>query len=315
MKFDFSASQLAQDAASMQKILDAPVARKIKEPKVSKDQKGKKEEKPKTKLDKKMRGRTTPVADDQKRKVPQAKSTPPPEKKQILKKISGQSAMVQKLSGARFRFLNEMLYTTTSSDAFSTFQQEPHLFREYHDGFREQVSKWPVNPLDRVFSYIKKYAYTKRSLVVADMGCGEAMLALKLKEEVGDKVMTHSFDLVAHNDRITATNIRSVPLPDKSVDIVVFCLSLMGVDYEGFLEEANRILKVRGHLLIAEVTSRIRDTEEFCTCLTKLGFTVRKTDSSNRMFVMVHLIKHQDCSRESSGNLMVPLKACVYKKR
>lgn len=34
-----------------------------------------------------------------------------------------------------------------------------------------------------------------------------------------------------------------VPLPDASVGIAVFCLSLMGVNLVDFLAEANRVLK------------------------------------------------------------------------
>ena len=34
-----------------------------------------------------------------------------------------------------------------------------------------------------------------------------------------------------------------VPLEDESVDVAVFCLSLMGTNIRDFLEEANRVLK------------------------------------------------------------------------
>lgn len=34
-----------------------------------------------------------------------------------------------------------------------------------------------------------------------------------------------------------------VPLEDASVDVAVFCLSLMGTNIRDFLEEANRVLK------------------------------------------------------------------------
>ena len=43
-----------------------------------------------------------------------------------------QQKMEAKLHGARFRFINEKLYTSTGVDAFSLFQKEPHLFDEVH---------------------------------------------------------------------------------------------------------------------------------------------------------------------------------------
>lgn len=36
-----------------------------------------------------------------------------------------------------------------------------------------------------------------------------------------------------------------VPLNDASVDLAVFCLSLMGTNLADFLAEANRVLKKR----------------------------------------------------------------------
>ncbi|KAG8366904.1 hypothetical protein BUALT_Bualt16G0016400 [Buddleja alternifolia] len=46
------------------------------------------------------------------------------------------------------------------------------------------------------------------------------------------------------------------PLDSSSVDVAVFCLSLMGINFPSYLQEANRVLKPRGWLLIAEVKSR-----------------------------------------------------------
>ena len=54
-----------------------------------------------------------------------------------------------------------------------------------------------------------------------------------------------------------------MPLDDNSVDVVVFCLSLMGKNYPEFLREANRVIKKDGVLMIAEVLSRFTDIKEF----------------------------------------------------
>ncbi|GFV88994.1 hypothetical protein TNCV_4911942 [Trichonephila clavipes] len=47
-----------------------------------------------------------------------------------------------------------------------------------------------------------------------------------------------------------------VPLPNESVNVAVFCLSLMGTNLKDYLRETFRILKVGGTLKIAEVESR-----------------------------------------------------------
>ena len=55
-----------------------------------------------------------------------------------------------------FRYLNEQLYTSRSSDAWDLFQEDPQSFYTYHKGFANQVAKWPVNPLDLIIKELKK---------------------------------------------------------------------------------------------------------------------------------------------------------------
>lgn len=65
----------------------------------------------------------------------------------------------------------------------------------------------------------------------------------------------HSFDLVSSAPGVIACNMADVPLEDGSVDVAVFSLALMGTDYGLFLQEARRVLKPKGWLWIAEVSS------------------------------------------------------------
>lgn len=44
-----------------------------------------------------------------------------------------QRKMKEKLSGARFRWLNEQLYTTPGDKSFKLFQEKPELFDEVKD--------------------------------------------------------------------------------------------------------------------------------------------------------------------------------------
>ncbi|KAH5356816.1 ribosomal RNA-processing protein 8 [Parastagonospora nodorum] len=59
-----------------------------------------------------------------------------------------QRSMRAKLASARFRHLNESLYTKPSVDSLSLFKEDPSMFEDYHRGFAQQVEVWPSNPVD-----------------------------------------------------------------------------------------------------------------------------------------------------------------------
>ncbi|XP_019744570.1 ribosomal RNA-processing protein 8 [Hippocampus comes] len=211
----------------------------------------------------------------------------------------------RRLEAARFRYINQLLYSSSSGEAKRMFQQDPQAFQIYHRGFTEQVRHWPANPVDAIIAYIHK---KPSSLVVADFGCGDCKIALSVKNKV------HSFDLVATCDLVTVCDMAHVPLPDRSVDIGVFCLSLMGTNLAAFLVEANRVLKKGGVLKIAEVASRFDNVRNFLTGLAKLGFKLESKDTENTHFYTFDLTKTSDAP-EKVKNFGLQLKACLYKKR
>ena len=80
----------------------------------------------------------------------------------------------------------------------------------------------------------------------------------------------HSYDLVANNSRVIACDVANVPLASGTLDAVVFCLALMGTNHDDFLREAHRLLRPRGVLKIAEVSSRIRVVVKRTACIYKI---------------------------------------------
>lgn len=156
-----------------------------------------------------------------------------------------QAQMLSKLSGSRFRTINEKLYTTASDEAVRMIDAAPAMFDEYHQGFREQVRSWPKNPLDRIvdlfdpstassanakgkgkgkasssagtaasqFTKSPKARFGAGALVV-DLGAGEGGLAKKLVPK-GVKVLC--YDLVTTKDgwvrKQDTAAIGGLPLP------------------------------------------------------------------------------------------------------
>lgn len=195
-----------------------------------------------------------------------------------------QQKMRAKLSSARFRHINEILYTTPSAASHSLFASQPEMYTEYHVGFRQQVQVWPENPVD-VFirtlqdrskikferGHNKKWNNTEKGLLplprdredgvctVADLGCGDAKIAGTInhqKPRGKGKVQVLSYDLQASTSDVAIADIAHLPLEAESVDIAIFCLALMGTNFLEFVEEAFRILRWRGELWIAEIKSR-----------------------------------------------------------
>lgn len=191
-----------------------------------------------------------------------------------------QLKMRNKLTSARFRHLNQTLYTTPSSTSLELFTSSPNLFSEYHAGFTLQVqSSWPTNPVSTFIASIFRRGtlplpnnntptppfdppLPRRktlSCTIADLGCGDAPLAHALSPQLKHlHLQIHSYDLFAANKHVTVADIARLPLRDGEADIAIFSLSLMGTNWIDFVEESWRILRGdgKGELWVAEVKSR-----------------------------------------------------------
>ncbi|CAN8075908.1 unnamed protein product [Agarophyton chilense] len=271
--------------------------------------------------------------------APQCAITKKPRKLSAL-----QQRMKKKLSSAQFRMLNESMYTNTGAASKAMMDANPDLFQIYHSGYAEQVKQWPTNPLDRIIQFLSKQ---KETLSIVDLGCGEARLAKQLPHQ-----NVRSFDLVAVNDSVCACDISNLPLSPDYADVAVFCLSLMGTDYAQFINEARRVLKTEGLLLIAEVASRFEahDPSRFVKGVEILGFRFlrdhpltslsqqkehsskrrRKTKQSSQTSDDAHIPKmsaffYMFAFRKIEGknvdgqahqdSKLPPLAACLYKRR
>lgn len=274
-----------------------------------------------------------------------------------------QNKYQQRLLGSRFRILNEELYTNDSTISYERFQNNPQLFHDYHNGFRYQVQDWTINPIDIIVQLIQSRTIKKQqnkqqskqnklTISIADFGCGEAQLAKDLlsyqinddsnNNNNNDKkycpFTVHSFDMISPNKYVTACDMANVPLDNETIDIGIFCLALMGTNLIDFINEAYRVIKMKGELIIAEVRSRFfessskdnsnntnemkkenhnSDSDElqtFINTLKQLGFHCKKIDHTNELFMILELQKHE---RDNVDNKAMTLtaKPCIYKRR
>lgn len=63
--------------------------------------------------------------------------------------------LMERLKAAHFRLINEHIYTNKGDDAEAYFKMNKDDFKVYHEGFRQQASKWPINPLDVIIKAVK----------------------------------------------------------------------------------------------------------------------------------------------------------------
>ncbi|XP_054755013.2 uncharacterized protein LOC129261013 [Lytechinus pictus] len=226
-------------------------------------------------------------------------------KTQMKPDVSLKSQMESQLKSSQFRFLNEQLYKVTGDKAKEMFASDSTAFLTYHEGFTQQVTQWPSNPVDIIIDALKK---RPASLVIGDFGCGDAKIARSVKQKV------HSFDLYPINQHVTVCDTKKVPLKDCVLDIAVFCLSLMGTNWMDYVNEANRVLKTGGLLKVAEVASRFTSPASFLSVMKSLGFQLKTKDVSNKMFYLFDFKKKQVVTSIPAVKGPI-LKPCLYKKR
>lgn len=89
-----------------------------------------------------------------KEKLQQALTTP--HHKQKTKNLSLRERMMARVQAAKFRFINEQIYSVDSKEAQKIFQDDPETFTAYHEGYRQQVKKWPLNPVDAIIKNIQR---------------------------------------------------------------------------------------------------------------------------------------------------------------
>lgn len=178
--------------------------------------------------------------------------------------------------------MNYRINHATSDQTHYRFKENPDEWECYHSVYREDRKKWPIVPYEEAIKWFK----ARPHMIIGDFGCGEALIAANIENQV------FSFDHVAINENVIACDMSHTGLDDACLDAAVFSLSLMGTNFVDYLKEASRCLKLDGHLWIAEPTSRIKDTKQFHDLLFRLGFDVSRIDEKWK-FTFIKAIKSE----------------------
>jgi hypothetical protein len=104
--------------------------------------------------------------------------------------------------------------------------------------------------------------------VIGDFGCGRAKLSELLEENKMYNFDHHNI----LNSKITACDMKSVPIKDGLLDVAVFCLSLMGKNWPDYIREAATCSRKTDYCLLLKPPSHW--PIDFQSCLLEHGFEI-----------------------------------------
>ncbi|BBE50948.1 hypothetical protein OYT1_ch1391 [Ferriphaselus amnicola] len=154
-------------------------------------------------------------------------------------------------------------------------QENPEEWCYFQTKLQEQEREWQHIPRNECIKHIIENL--SLGSVVGDFGCGQAQLAIALRDEY----TVHSFDHVAISPSVVACDMAHTPLDDSILDVAVYCLSLVGANVKDYLVEAYRTLKPSGQLLIYHPTENA-DRQKFVVGLERFGFAVVKQEQMDQ---------------------------------
>lgn len=166
-----------------------------------------------------------------------------------------------------FSRLNSRWNNAHSSATHDRLSQNPEEWCFYHTRLLEQENAWQVVPREECVKHLRENL--PRGSIVADFGCGQG----KLAEGLIDFHVVHSFDHVAIRPGIVACDMTNTPLDAGSIDAAVFSLSLMGSNIADYINEAYRVLRLGGQLIIWHPATN-NDRGRFIEGLRKYGFAI-----------------------------------------
>ena len=183
-----------------------------------------------------------------------------------------------------FSKMNNRWYATGSDKTHTRLEANPEEWAHYHTMYQELRKSWDVVPFEEEIRWLEQ----RQGLTVGDFGCGEALIAAG----VSDRHQVHSYDHVAVNETVFACDIAGgVNVDDDSLDVAIFCLSLMGANFTDYIREAHRCLRIDGDLHIWEPASKFDDIDRFASDLARLGFDVLPPQQRG-LFVRIRALKN-----------------------
>jgi superfamily II DNA or RNA helicase len=177
----------------------------------------------------------------------------------ISPKRQSQTTNKGEYNNSQYQELNQRMMIQRSTTTKQMFEDNQQLWEAYHKcrdesfkGYKEQ-ERIPVNMVIREIEKIGD-----RKLKILDLGCGRNKIREHFK---GTKIDITGYDHVSYNGSVVC-DISKLPEEDESIDICVLSHSLMGSNKREYIEEAKRVLRYRGYLMIADNIKLYEEVKE-----------------------------------------------------
>ncbi len=172
------------------------------------------------------------------------------------------------------------------------FNDKPQLWEQYHKARDISFKGYEQKdiPVNKIIAYLE--TKKNKKLKILDLGCGRNIIKDHFKDN--NKFDITGYDYVSYNNSI-ACDISNLPDEDESVDVCIFSQSLMGYNWQSYIEEAMRVLRYNGEMIISESHERYEIIRKF---IEEQGLHIKSCDykklekegdQSNRWFYM-HII-------------------------
>jgi ribosomal RNA-processing protein 8 len=190
---------------------------------------------------------------------------------------------------SEYQELTKKMSIQKSDKTNEMFKEDPKLWHQYHDN-RDFSFKGYNNqdeiPVNKIISYLEERSNKK--LKILDLGCGRNII--KKHFEDNKKFEIIGYDHVSFNGSI-ACDISNLPDEDEAVDICIFSQSLMGSNWKKYIDEAVRVLRYNGEMIVSESVERYEKIKEY---INKLGLHIKQDNyvETNRWFYL-HVLNYK----------------------
>ena len=184
---------------------------------------------------------------------------------------------------SEYQELTKKMSIQNSETTNKMFEDKTDLWHKYHDSrdfsFKgyDKLEEIPVN---KIINYLKSKA--NRKLKILDLGCGRNLIKEHFKNN--NKLQIIGYDHVSYNNSIKC-NISKLPDEDETVDICIFSQSLMGSNWKEYINEASRVLRFNGEIIISESIERYDVIKNY---IDELGYIIKSSvyENTNRWFYL-----------------------------